>query len=135
MHGKRTLGNHVPVNCYIFHLLLNLWKHFASISWFYTVNVPTVLVNWFFFYHSLYLPAICLSGLHEYSLKPYSLQQHFVLNFNQECFSYLFRESSIGFAVYGWVKLLGVRLTADRNFLLWLTVERVHAFAVFTEKY
>ena len=29
----------------------------------------------------------------------------------------------------------GLRQTADNNFYLWLTVEKVHAFAVFTEKY
>ena len=29
---------------------------------------------------------------------------------------------------------IGVRLTAENNFYLWLTVEKMLAFAVFTEK-
>ena len=46
MHEKATLGNPVPVNCYIFYLLLS----FASMSCFYILNVSTLLGNWFFFF-------------------------------------------------------------------------------------
>ena len=47
---KDNLGNPVLLICYIFYLLLNLWKNFGSMSCFYTLDFPTIFGNWFFFY-------------------------------------------------------------------------------------
>ena len=63
---KTTLGNAVPVSWYISYLLLNLWKHFVFMSWFYVWNYATMLGNWFFIYKFdtviyMYIPAICLA--------------------------------------------------------------------------
>ena len=58
IHEKATLGNVVSVNCYIFYLLLNFWKHFVSMTCFYTWNFPTILGYRFFilqFHHHLYI--------------------------------------------------------------------------------
>ena len=48
-----SLKNPVPVNCGIFHLILYLWHHFASLKlylhWNFTINI----INWFFFYKFL----------------------------------------------------------------------------------
>ena len=43
IHEKKTLGK--TVNFYIFYLLLNFWRHFASISWFYTWDISAIFGN------------------------------------------------------------------------------------------
>ena len=49
MHEQTTLDSAVSVSYYILYLLLYLWKHFASISYFYTWNFPITFGNRFFF--------------------------------------------------------------------------------------
>ena len=72
MFKKTTLGNVVSVNCYIFYLTLNLWKHFATMSFFLYLKLS--YYNWqlvlllqevhhhLFIYQQFFLP-----GLHGYS--------------------------------------------------------------------
>ena len=53
MHEKTTCC-HIKCmkwqNCHIFHFCFDFWKHFASMSCFYTLNFPTILGNQFSFY-------------------------------------------------------------------------------------